>query len=223
MKTKILRFSNFAGIMLAVLFYFNNCGQVEFGTTNQKPTEVLEVDPGNNGQDVPPINDDPITPDDPKYPPTGDPGDDGHPWNGHHSCKKSCGNNGIKDIVVNIDHIEIRGTHGEILTLTGDLGETSIIGGSLPIFVSEDIDIVSIRLVLKDSGNYIIDDNNKTFNLKTPSGQQSGLKIPFQGMRASQGGAYNLKFRINPETQIVKAGKKCLLKPVLHFISFESI
>lgn len=138
-------------------------------------------------------------------------------------CHASCGNNGIKDIVVNIDYIEIRGTHGKVLTLTGDLGEVSIIGGSLPIAVSEDIDIVSIRLVLKKDNNYIIDNDDKRVNLKTPSGQQSGIKIPFQGVSAAQGGAYSLKFKINPETQVVKAGKKCILKPVLHFVSFTSL
>ncbi len=230
LKSKVVSFLGLATSLFVVMIYFNNCGQVEFGATNQKPTETLEV-----VQNTPPGDGDPITPDDPQDPPgdnpgnpddpenPDDPGDDGHPWDDHHSCKKSCGNNGIKDIIVNIDHIEIRGTHGEVLNITGDLGETSIIGGSLPIAVSEDIEIVSIRLVLKSDGNYIVDNDNKQFALKTPSGQQSGLKIPFQGALDADAGAYEVNFKVNPLTQIVKAGKKCILKPVLHFISFESI
>jgi hypothetical protein len=212
-------------ILAIVMVYFNNCGQVEFGTTNQKPTDTLVVD-----NSVPPGDGE--NPDDPQTPPGGDPElpdeppvnpPDGHPWDGHKNCKAACGNNGIKDIIVNIDHIEVRGTHGEILTITGDLGETSIIGGSLPIALSDDIEIVSIRLVLASSGNYLIDNDDKQINLKTPSGQQSGLKIPFQGALNSSAGAYEVNFKIDPATQIVKAGKKCLLKPVLHFESFDSI
>lgn len=254
MKSKLAGISGLIGLLFFTMVYFNNCGQVEFGSTNDKPA-TLEVDPGNNGNGLPPGDGD--DPTDLPPPPGHRDGDgcrgghkhdhhhhgdgckrdhdgnhegdddhedeDDHEWNKHHGCNKSCGNNGVKDIIVNIDHIEIRGTHGEVLTLAGDLGETSIIGGTLPIFVSEDIDIVSVRLVLKDSGNVLIDDDNKSFNLKTPSGQQSGLKISFKGILSVEGGAYNLSFRIDTETQIVKAGKKCLLKPVLQFVSFKPI
>ena len=150
--------------------------------------------------------------------------DDGHDGRTCHGDKNGCKFNGIKDIIVNIARIEIRGTHGEVLVITGDLGETSILGGELPIFVAQNIDAVGIRLVLADGGNVLIDNDNKSFDLKTPSGQESGLKIPFRGNTKLKGpGAYMLKFSIDAETQVVHPGKKCLLKPVLKFVSILPI
>lgn len=253
MKTykNIMYLISIAGLLTAVTLAFSNCGQVKFGSsgTTNKVNDVLTVDPGVEGQggtDVPPG--DGTDPNDPTNEPPGSgtpPGntggndgeddgeDDGDDHDGHvchdrpdprHDGAKGCKFNGIKDIIVNIARIEVRGTHGKILEITGDLGETSIISGELPISIAEDIDAVEIRLILNGTGNVLIDNDNKTFDLKTPSAQQSGLKIPFSGKVDLNGpGAYMLKFSLDPQTQVVHAGKKCLFKPVMKLISILPI
>lgn len=273
---------------------FSNCGDVQFGTTQGKPqVDTLVVDPGNNGQSVPPggNGDGGGTPPGGGNPPPGGGKDcDKHHGRDHkehkdcdrdddhndekdcdkhhdrdhkehkdcdkddehhdhdkdrdHDCKhhgkcsnsnedddtkhkrychSRCGNNGIKDIIVNIEKIEIRGTKGEVLEISGDLGETSIISGKLPLLIEDDIEVVSIRLILAETGNVLIDNDNKSFALKVPSGSQSGLKIPVRGVMSVAKGAYEVSFGLDLKTFMKHSRGKCMLKPVLRFISLLPI
>jgi hypothetical protein len=79
--------------------------------------------------------------------------------------------------------------------------------------------ISQIRLILGDN-NYIITKDGEKIALKTPSGQESGLKV--QVHQAVTGGIlYRLTLDFDAGRSIVKAGNsgKYLLKPVLRIFS----
>lgn len=79
--------------------------------------------------------------------------------------------------------------------------------------------ISQIRLILGDN-NYIVTDDGTKINLKTPSGQESGLKVQVH-QEVSGGILYRLKLDFDAGRSIVKAGNSgnYLLKPVLRIIS----
>ncbi|MDD7884780.1 DUF4382 domain-containing protein [Flavivirga sp. 57AJ16] len=77
-----------------------------------------------------------------------------------------------------------------------------------------------MRLVLGDGNTIVIkDDNdeNETFDLKTPSGQQSGLKVKVN-TTIEEGFAYDFVLDFDVEKSIVDAGDSdnIILKPVLY-------
>jgi hypothetical protein len=80
--------------------------------------------------------------------------------------------------------------------------------------------ISQIRLVLGDN-NYIIDDQGNKITLKTPSGQESGLKVQVH-QPVTGGILYRLVLDFDAGRSIVQAGNSgnFLLKPVLRIISF---
>jgi hypothetical protein len=80
--------------------------------------------------------------------------------------------------------------------------------------------ISQIRLLLGDN-NYIIDDQGQKIPLKTPSGQESGLKVQIH-QDVTGGILYRLKLDFDAGKSIVQAGNSgnYLLKPVLRIISF---
>jgi hypothetical protein len=79
--------------------------------------------------------------------------------------------------------------------------------------------ISQIRLILGDN-NYIITNNNEKIPLKTPSGQESGLKVQVH-QEVSGGILYRLILDFDAGKSIVKAGNSgnYLLKPVLRILS----
>jgi hypothetical protein len=81
--------------------------------------------------------------------------------------------------------------------------------------------ISQIRLILGDN-NYIVTKSGDQIPLKTPSGQESGLKVQVH-QPVSGGILYRLKLDFDAGRSIVKAGNsgKYLLKPVLRIISLE--
>ena len=77
-------------------------------------------------------------------------------------------------------------------------------------------DLKEIRLVLNDDGNYLMSSDQSVHDLKTPSGQSSGFKIKFSSpVHIVAGAMYELDLKLDLGSQIVEAGKKCLLKPVV--------
>lgn len=81
--------------------------------------------------------------------------------------------------------------------------------------------ISQIRLVLGDN-NYIITNSGQKYSLKTPSAQQSGLKVQIH-QDVSGGILYRLILDFDAGKSIVKAGNSgnYILKPVLRIISFQ--
>jgi len=76
-----------------------------------------------------------------------------------------------------------------------------------------------IRLILGDN-NYIVTKSNETIPLKTPSGQESGLKVQVH-QDVTGGILYRLVLDFDAGKSIVKAGNSgnYLLKPVLRILS----
>jgi len=79
--------------------------------------------------------------------------------------------------------------------------------------------ISQVRLILGDN-NYIITNENEKISLKTPSGQESGLKVQVH-QDVTGGILYRLILDFDAGRSIVKAGNSgnYLLKPVLRIIS----
>lgn len=80
--------------------------------------------------------------------------------------------------------------------------------------------ISQIRLILGDN-NFAVDINGDTLDLKTPSAQQSGLKIQIH-QTVSGGLLYRLILDFDAAKSVIKAGNsgQYILKPVLRIISF---
>ncbi|MFC4870366.1 DUF4382 domain-containing protein [Negadavirga shengliensis] len=103
----------------------------------------------------------------------------------------------------------------DLLTLTGGnavyLGSTEVPAGK----------ISQIRLILGDD-NYIMQDGNR-IDLKTPSAQQSGLKLQLN-KELMAGIQYDLVIDFDAAKSIVKAGNsgQYILKPVLRVVAEES-
>ncbi|HSC38290.1 MAG TPA: DUF4382 domain-containing protein, partial [Chitinophagaceae bacterium] len=80
--------------------------------------------------------------------------------------------------------------------------------------------ISQVRLILGDN-NYIVTSTGAKLSLKTPSGQQSGLKVQIH-QQVSGGVLYRLTLDFDVARSIVFAGNSdnIILKPVLRILSF---
>lgn len=135
-----------------------------------------------------------------------------------------------KEVWVNIQQVEIMeadssepimldGTHPGMYNLLEFTGgkDTLLADASIPAGT-----ISQIRLILGD-GNYLVTGSGDTIDLKTPSAQESGLKV-MVNQDVSGGTDYSLTLDFDASRSIVKAGNSgmYLLKPVLRIVSFTS-
>lgn len=161
------------------------------------------------------------------------------------SCQKNSGNSssdqprlqltltdnppvGIKEVWVDIQQVEIivgdsshpvalTGVHAgvyNLLDLTG--GKDTLLADALIPAGT----ISQIRLILGDN-NYIITPTGEKISLKTPSAQQSGLKVQLH-QEVTGGMLYRLALDFDVARSIVFAGNSdnVILKPVLRVLSF---
>ncbi len=91
--------------------------------------------------------------------------------------------------------------------------------------IGQDVVIKEIRLVLEGHGNYAVKSDGSTCDLKTPSGQQSGIKIKLSSPATiAEGSTYSLVVDFDAEKSVVVNGNgDCLLKPVLKMASFTRL
>ena len=135
----------------------------------------------------------------------------------------------VKEVWVDVQSIEIimqdttnpiilNGTHpGMYNLLDFTSGKDSLLAdATIPAGT-----ISQIRLILGDN-NYIVTKDNTNYPLKTPSGQESGLKVQVH-QQVSGGILYRLILDFDAGRSIVKAGNsgKYILKPVLRILSLE--
>jgi len=135
---------------------------------------------------------------------------------------------GIKEVWVDIQQVEIivgdsshpvtlTGVHAgvyNLLDLTG--GKDTLLADALiPAGI-----ISQIRLILGDN-NYIVTPTGEKIALKTPSAQQSGLKVQLH-QEVSGGMLYRLVLDFDVARSLVFAGNSgnVILKPVLRILSF---
>jgi hypothetical protein len=175
-----------------------------------------------SGQNPPPTTNPPGN----SQPPTASNGNGGDNGNSGGSCNDGGGSevdpgssHACKDInaaAVNlaIDYIALP---GGMIVLASDTSNFVISSTQKSIKVKAlvDADLSEIRLVLKDSGNAIMGNEN-TYGLKTPSGQQSGIKVMLDNsVSVKKDTMYELTVDVDLNNQIVAAGNKCIFKPVI--------
>jgi len=160
------------------------------------------------------------------------------------SCKKSNNSNanqprlelrltdnppvGVKEVWVDIKQVEIKmGDNSDPVMLSGvKAGMYNLLeftGGKDTLLADALIPsgkISQIRLILGDN-NYIITPAGNKVILKTPSAQQSGLKVQLH-QEVSGGMLYRLILDFDVARSIVQAGSSdnLILKPVLRLLSF---
>jgi hypothetical protein len=161
----------------------------------------------------------PKTPEDPGDTPTTDaPVDDG--------SSGTCRSIDIEKVLVNVNHVELQPS-GTVISVPADtvidlmqLESTGFTFG--PVTGLTSVATHQVRLVLNDFGNTIIGTGDEQVPLKTPSAQNSGLKLLLpQDIILEPGKSYLLQVAFDPSTKIVRAGKKCILKPVLRVTQIQ--
>jgi len=159
-----------------------------------------------------------------------------------HSCKKNSGGGDsnprlqvyltdapadAKEVWVDIKEVRVMMGHGNEIALNGThpgvYNLLDLTNGKDTILSDAEIPagtISQIRLVLGDN-NYIITNSGEKIALKTPSAQQSGLKVQIH-QDVTGGDLYRLILDFDAGKSVVKAGNSgnYLLKPVLRVISF---
>lgn len=133
----------------------------------------------------------------------------------------------IESVIINVKHLEIYFSKKdkEVRYLLGtQLGSIDLlnINQGLELSLAEfklpaGSRINQIRLILENEGNHLIFKDGTTCELKTPSAQQSGLKIINLNQHSfSAGKNYSLSLVFDTNKNIVLLGNGgCLLKPVL--------
>lgn len=140
-------------------------------------------------------------------------------------------NKDIKSVVVDVDHLEVLvagASRSGRLILAQGLGPVDLLklqnGVSLPlqdIVAPDGLQVQQIRLILKDSGHYIVKGDDSVCELKTPSAQHTGVKIILTNkVQFEAGHQYNVTLDFDANKSVVLQGNGgCLLKPVLKLIS----
>src|SRR5258708_95528 len=152
------------------------------------------------------------------------------------SCNKDNSSSGSTHVIVKMT--DAPGAYDAVIlsiksvVVVTDKGEQTIAVGGGPINIlnfrlgkdtllaAQDIPagtIQQIRLVLNDSGNQVVV-NGTTYNLTTPSGQTSGVKLNIHDQLVA-GIAYTLRLDFDAAQSIVLTGNgKYNLKPVIRAI-----
>ncbi len=141
----------------------------------------------------------------------------------------------INEVHVNVKRIELMLAHKgkkARLKIGEGLGDVDLLtlrnGILLPVQdldMPADIIVKGFRIILEDTGNYIVKGDESVCELKTPSAQQSGLKVNLKSpVTILEGASYSMTIDFDAEKSIVLTGNGgCLLKPVLKLPSFTVI
>ncbi len=144
-------------------------------------------------------------------------------------------NDDLTAVVVNIKHAELRVSGGgkEARVIAAEnLGPINLLdlqnGVTLPMEdmqLPAGVRVTQIRLVLNETGHYIMKGTEERCDLKTPSAQKTGVKILIhQGIAIDNGYNYSVVVDFDAKKSIVQTGNGgCLLKPVLKLKSATRI
>lgn len=136
-------------------------------------------------------------------------------------------NDDLTAVMVRIKHAELRVSGGgreARVIVAENLGPINLLdlqnGVTLPMAdleLSAGITISQVRLVLEETGNYILNSAEERCDLQTPSAQKTGVKILIhQGMAIDSGYNYSMVVDFDAKKSIVRTGNGgCILKPVL--------
>ncbi len=131
-----------------------------------------------------------------------------------------------------VHHVELwlegKGKEARLI-IAENLGDVDLMtlrdGVLLPLADLEDmtdLKVSKIRVVLDDEGHYGLKADGTTCSMKTPSAQQTGIKIVLsEPVTFENGYSYSLVIDFDAERSVVQQGNGgCLLKPVLKLPSF---
>ncbi|MCB0351438.1 MAG: hypothetical protein KDD38_09660 [Bdellovibrionales bacterium] len=185
---------------------FQNCSEVDFSPVHQDSSQKAHDESTSdldNTLEVGEVEEPIVDIEAPTVPPK------------NNNINFNCNIDNISDIRVNVAKAYIGQT--EVTVATGDRSLVSMAEG-FNILITNPAKSNQLRLVLNPDNNQIVDSTGQTYALKTPSAQQSGFKILLNRTQKQFEGntAYTVKFTLDPNSQIVRAGKKCILKPVVH-------
>jgi hypothetical protein len=220
--------------MFFVLMGYQNCAPVEFDHIDKTLSEKGQPDEDLIMEPVPDDEKDDIAEDDTKDDTksdddkkdddkmadddTKDKGKDKEVGKGKdkRSCQKTaCGD--FSDMELTVVALEINDSSGKIRLVPVEplKVRSADLAAGLEFELDKSLRINQVRLVLAVDGNYLLDDEGvRAFTLKTPSGQQSGIKLQARA-EATQAGVYKVRANVDLSKQIVRAGSKCIFKPVV--------
>lgn len=139
----------------------------------------------------------------------------------------------LKKVFVNVDHAELfikKGASQARIEVAKDLGLVDHLqlrnGILLPmqdLLLPTEVEITGIRLVLKANDNHSIKSDDSRCEMKTPSGQQSGIKIHLaEPFKLQSGYKYSMVMDFDAGKSVVVQGNgDCLLKPVLKLMQVQ--
>jgi hypothetical protein len=244
MKTsmrQIFSISAVTAILVTCLAGFQNCAKMDFDKVQAAPVqkanelEIVQTDgPVDLGDGVvmptptPGYDEDqtgnptptptPTPSPSPAPSPVADDGDD------EPVSPQICRSLEIQDVIVRVKSVELS-PGGAIIDAQGDMNLMDL--NDQGIILSTGSAAVSghqVRLILDSEGNHLVATDGSIYALKTPSAQTSGLKLMSKGQISLEANSsYRLKAVFDPSSQIVHAGKKCLLKPVIKFVEAEKM
>lgn len=142
---------------------------------------------------------------------------------------------GLLEVWVNIDHIELvvegKNKKGRII-LDKNLGLIDLLklqsGVSLDVAeieLPQSVQVKEIRVLLDDRGHWALKDDLSKCDLRTPSAQQSGLKMKLNSViNIESKSNYNMVIDFDANKSVVQLGNgDCLLKPVIKIKSLEQV
>lgn len=139
-------------------------------------------------------------------------------------------NKDIKEVVVNVEHMELflkKGSVEKRVFIGKNTGAIDLLklqnGVILPLqdlSIPEGVAIGQIRLILNGTGNYVVKSNGDICHLQTPSAQKSGVKILVKTpIVFEKDMTYAMVVDFDAKKSIVVKGNGgCLLKPVLKLL-----
>lgn len=137
----------------------------------------------------------------------------------HHNEKNSCDGIDVADFMLKIESIHVGdgSKSADVIALEEPDASISMNKQHISIRATKDVfKVKSLFIVLKNAGNKVLDLDNLSHDLKTPSGQTAGLKVHLDSeVNLKAGEIYSLEFSIKQEEQIIANPAMCLFKPVI--------
>lgn len=125
-------------------------------------------------------------------------------------------------VIISVKSVEVKTNNGSYeYPFNKSVNLLELVNGKDTVLADESIPtgrISQVRLILEETGNYIYKGGER-FDLKTPSAQQSGLKLNIQ-KELVQGITYTLELDFDVAKSIVETGSgEFILKPVIRVMT----
>ena len=197
--------------ILSMAVFFQNCSEASF-------SDVSTTGSGKTGLDVGDPEQDPVDSEVPADPMDNNDDDNLAVLPNAFGCTE----NDIADIRLNIESVSLGGTQ-----LTAAVGIQSLVSMAqgFNVLLDQPAKGGQVRLKLSEINNQVVDTAGQAYALKTPSAQQSGVKIVSRGnLRLKGNTAYTVRFFLDPNSQVVRTGNgQCILRPTLMMTATEEV